>query len=356
MSGHLPSEFRFALPEAHIVFGRGARRQVAEELASAGCARAIILSTPEQSGLAGEISELLGSASAGTFSRAAMHTPSAVTREAVRWVTAAECDSVVAVGGGSSIGLGKAISHQTGLPQIAIPTTYAGSEATPILGQTVDGKKTTLRNARVQPRRVIYDPELLVSLPVALSVASGLNAMAHAVEALYARDRNPLSSTLAEEGIKVFARSLPRIVADTSDIEARSDTLYGAWLCGTVLGQASMALHHKLCHVLGGSFNLPHAETHAVILPHVVAYNAGATADLLTPITASLGGTDPAEAIWALARSLGAPKSLRELGISESDLDAAADLGTTNSYWNPRKVERDELRALLDAAWRGDMP
>lgn len=351
-----PANFRFALPETSVVFGAGARRCIAQEMEHGGFARALIVSGPVQGDLAVEIAGLLGPLAAGIYTGAAMHTPISATLEAIQRLLETRADCIVAIGGGSAIGLAKAVTYRTDIPQIAIPTTYAGSEATPILGQTINGEKATLKDRRVQPRRIIYDPELLVSLPANQSVTSGLNAMAHAVEALYARDRTPLSTLLAEAGLKAFAHALPRVVADPDDLSARTETLYGAWLCGTVLGQVGMALHHKLCHVLGGTFNLPHAETHAVILPHATAFNTGTSRDFLQPVGALFGGKSPADGIWTFARALGAPRSLRDLGLREQDLERAADLSVANAYWNPREVTRDEIRTLLGAAWRGDEP
>ena len=238
-------------------------------------------------------------------------------------------------GGGSTIGLGKAIAYRNDAPQIVVATTYAGSEVTPILGQTENGVKTTVRDARILPEVVIYDPDLTLGLPVAMSVTSGLNAMAHAVEALYAQDRNPVSSLMAVEGIRALKEALPRIMADPTEASARSQALYGSWLCGTVLGTVGMALHHKLCHTLGGSFDLPHAETHAIVLPHSAAYNAAAAADALQP-AADLFGGSVGGGLYDFAASLGAPLALRDLGLQEADLDRAADLAVRNPYWNPR--------------------
>ncbi|MBC7738104.1 MAG: iron-containing alcohol dehydrogenase, partial [Candidatus Saccharibacteria bacterium] len=236
------------------------------------------------------------------------------------------------------------------------PTTYAGSEATPILGQTEDGIKTTLNDPRVLPEVILYDPELVVSLPLALTVTSALNAMAHAAEALYAPDRTAASTALATQGLRAFVDGLPRVLAAPTDLDAREATLRGAWACGTVLGQVGMALHHKLCHTLGGSFDLPHAETHAVILPHAIAYNARAAATPLRPICDLLGGTNPGTALYHFAARLNAPRALRDLGLREADLDRAADLATTKPYPNPQPVTRAEIRALLQAAWAGDPP
>jgi alcohol dehydrogenase class IV len=253
--------------------------------------------------------------------------------------------------------LGKAIALRTDLPQVAVPTTYAGSEMTPILGQTENGRKTTQRTLKVLPEMVIYDVDLTLSLPTSLAATSGLNAIAHAVEALYARDGNPILSLMAEEGIGSLAKALPGIVAHPGDIGYRTDALYGAWLCGSVLAGAGMALHHKLCHTLGGSFDMPHAETHAVILPHATHYNESAAPDAMVRLARALGVTShPAGALYDLAVRLGAPRSLQSLGLPRAALERAADLVVQSPYWNPRPVERDAVLALLVAAWSGDRP
>lgn len=267
----------------------------------------------------------------------------------------AGADCVVSLGGGSTIGLGKAIAYRNGATQIVVATTYAGSEVTPILGQTENGLKTTVRDASVLPEVVIYDPQLTLSLPVALSVTSGLNAIAHAVEGLYAKDRNPVTSLMAVEGIRALRDALPKIVGSPNDIAARSGALYGSWLCGTVLGAVGMSLHHKLCHTLGGSFDLPHAETHAILIPHTAAYNDKSAGDALRPAAALFGGYIGA-GLYDFAKALGAPLALKDLGLPESALDRAADLAVKNPYWNPRPVERDGVRALLQEAWRGSRP
>ncbi|MDJ0859009.1 MAG: maleylacetate reductase [Dinoroseobacter sp.] len=339
-----------------VRFGAGARHEVADEIAQLGASRALILSTPQQSETAMEFAESVGRLAAGVFSRATMHTPVDVSEEATAYAQEIGADCLIAVGGGSTTGLGKAVAYRTDLPQIVIPTTYAGSEATPILGQTEDGRKTTLTDAKVQPEVIIYDPELVATLPVSMTVTSALNAMAHAAEALYARDRNPLSTALSVEGLKAFVDAIPRVVANPSDLDARGETLYGAWLCGTVLGQVGMALHHKLCHTLGGTFDLPHAETHAIVLPHAVAFNEASVADQLAPLTQILGGSSAGQSLYSFAQSLRAPMALRDLGLKADDLDRAADIATQNPYWNPRTVERAGLRALLQRAWEGAEP
>ncbi len=350
------AEFQARTAQVKVRFGAGSRAAVAEEIAALGCSRALVLSTPHQRADAEVLAATLGHLAAGVYSGAAMHTPVAVTEDAMTQVAATRADCLVALGGGSTTGLGKAIAYRTDLPQIVIPTTYAGSEATSILGQTENGVKTTLVHDRVQPEVIIYDAELVRSLPVGMTVTSALNAMAHAAEALYSKDRNPLSSILAIEGMKAFHTALPRVLKDPGDLAARSETLYGAWLCGTVLGQVGMALHHKLCHTLGGSFDMPHAETHAVILPHAVAFNAAAVPDLLAPVSDIFGGGEPGAALHGFARAMGAPLALRDLGLKEADLDRAAEIATAKPYWNPRPVTREGIRALLQAAWAGEPP
>ncbi len=344
-----------ALP-GRVVFGSGTLSQAAAEVQALGCRRALILSTHQQRDTAQDLKARMGSAAAGLFSGAVMHTPVAITEQALAASRDCGADCVVSLGGGSTIGLGKAIALRTGLAQIVIPTTYAGSEATPILGETRDGLKTTQRSADILPEVILYDVDLTLSLPPALSVTSGMNAIAHAVEALYTADANPVISLMAEDGIRALAGALPAIVTDPRNVEARSDALYGAWLCGVCLGNAGMALHHKLCHILGGSFDLPHSETHTVLLPHVAAYNAGAAPEAMRRAARALGAGNAAEGLARLASSLGAPTSLRQIGMPQEGLDRAAELATQSPYWNPRKVERAQIRALLQNAWDGRTP
>ncbi|MBS0505981.1 MAG: maleylacetate reductase [Proteobacteria bacterium] len=351
----MTTPFSYDINPARIVFGPGTLARVGDEIKRLGASRALILSTPFQQADAQALARQLGPLSAGVFAEAAMHTPVAVTARAMAAFDAAGADCVVALGGGSTIGLGKAIAYRNDAPQVVVATTYAGSEVTPILGQTEDGVKTTVRDPKILPEVVIYDPDLTLGLPVAMSVTSGLNAMAHALEAVYARDRNPVASLMAVEGVRALQGALPVIVADPRNAAARSDALYGSWLCGTVLGTVGMALHHKLCHTLGGSFDLPHAETHAIVLPHSAAYNAQAAAAELRPLTALFGG-DIGGGLYDFARSLGAPLALKDLGLQESQLDQAADLTVKNPYWNPRPIARDAVRALLQRAWEGTRP
>ncbi|WP_299550585.1 maleylacetate reductase [uncultured Tateyamaria sp.] len=339
-----------------VRFGAGLRHTVAEEVARLGCKHALVLSTPQQCDSAMAVAEALGDSAAGIFARATMHTPVEITEEAVTHLRDTGADCVIAIGGGSTTGLAKAIALRTGVPQIVIPTTYAGSEATPILGQTENGVKTTLTDPKIQPETILYDPELVTSLPVAMTVTSALNAIAHAAEALYAENRTNHSTALAVEGMQHFADGLPAVLENPTNTSAREKTLRGAYACGAVLGQVGMALHHKLCHTLGGSFDLPHANTHAIILPHAIHYNAQAVPDLLKPITDIFGGAAPGPALHAFATQMNAPLALRDLGVTEQNLDRAADLATQKPYPNPAPITRDGIRQLLQAAWEGAAP
>lgn len=347
--------FQFETQAMRVRFGAGALSHLAEEAERLGARRALLLTTPQQEALAHRAADLLGPLAAGRFAGATMHTPVAVTERAMEVASGCNADLLIALGGGSTIGLGKAIALRTGLPQLVVPTTYAGSEMTPILGQTEQGRKTTQRRPELQPGTVLYDINLTLSLPPAASVTSGLNAVAHAVEALYAAEANPVTSALAEDGIRSLAEALPRIVAAPREAEARAQALYGAWLCGMCLAQVGMALHHKLCHTLGGSFDLPHAETHSVILPHAIAYNAVAE-EAMVRISRALGGGDPAQAMHELARRLGAPTALRDLGMPEDGIARAAELAAANPYPNPRPITRERIETLLRAAWAGEPP
>lgn len=348
--------FAYSAPATRVIFGSGTRASLADEVRRLSCHRALLLSTAPQRGEADTLAADLGPLAAGVFAEATMHTPVDVTAKAVAQVRMLDADCVVAIGGGSATGLGKAIALHTDLPQIVLPTTYAGSEATSILGQTEGGRKTTLRSPKVQPEVIVYDVDLTLTLPPQQSAVSGLNAIAHAVEALYAHDRNPVTSLLAEEGIRRFAQALPRLIAASDDRSARSDALYAAWLCGCCLNAVSMGLHHKLCHTLGGMFDLPHAETHAVILPHAVAYNGPAAADAIQRIALALGATDASAGLFDLANRLGAPTSLAALGLKPSDIDRAAAAAAETPYPNPRPLSQPALRALLDDALCGVRP
>ncbi len=344
-----------ALP-GRVVFGEGALSGIGDELERLGARRALVLSTPGRRPLAEDVGGRLGDRLAGIFDGAAMHVPLDVAEAGRRAAEEARADCCVAVGGGSTIGLGKAIALTSGRPVIAIPTTYSGSEMTPVWGLTERGAKRTGRDLRVLPRVVLYDPILTLSLPPRVAGPSGMNAIAHCVEALYARNANPIVSIMAEEGVRALASALPAVVRDPSDLKPRAEALYGAWLAGACLGAAGVALHHKLCHVLGGSFGLPHAETHAVVLPHAVAYNAPAAGEAMRRVARALGADDAAAALFDLARRLGAPTSLADLGLAEADLERAAVLATENPYWNPRPIDRAAVLSILRDAYAGRPP
>ncbi|TLU74370.1 maleylacetate reductase [Lichenicoccus roseus] len=352
----MQSEFVFSGLPMRVLFGAGTISRLPEEVTRLGMRRPLVVSTPEQRDQAEGVIARLGEASSGGFFGARMHTPVAVTEEALAVLSERRADGLVAFGGGSTTGLSKALALRTDLPQIAIPTTYAGSEMTPILGETRDGEKHTIRSERVLPETTIYDVEFTTGLPVAMSVTSGLNAIAHAVEALYAPDRNPIISLMAETATAALVRALPAVIERPDDIGARTEALYGAWLCGVALGAVGMGLHHKLCHTLGGSFDLPHAPTHAVVLPYALAYNAAAAPEAVAALRRVMGEGDVAVALHRFGQRIGAPSSLADLGLDEGNLDRAADLAAARPYPNPRPIERGAIRALLDDAYHGRPP
>ncbi|WP_436497088.1 maleylacetate reductase [Actinokineospora sp. HUAS TT18] len=263
-------------------------------------------------------------------------------------------DLLVCVGGGSTIGLAKAVALTSDLPIIAVPTTYAGSEATNVWGMTEAARKTTGVDARVLPATVIYDATLQATLPVELSVASGLNALAHSVDSMWAPRTDPINQALAVEAIRVLVAGLPLIKADPGDLRGHEKTLCGAYLSAVAFASAGSGLHHKICHVLGGAYNLPHAQTHAVILQHVLAYNAPAAPDAAERIAAAFGGADAVAGLASLRATLDAPTALRDYGLRESDLDEAAELILPAvPASNPRPVTKESLTRLLRDAWAG---
>ncbi|TGN68751.1 maleylacetate reductase [Paracoccus liaowanqingii] len=351
----LTQGFTYQGAPSRVLFGVGMLARVAAEIEGMGCKRAFLLSTPFQAADIATLAKEIGPLVAGTFTDAQMHTPVDVTKQALAVFEACGADCIVSMGGGSTIGLGKAIAWRNDAPHLVIATTYAGSEVTDILGQTEGGVKSTVRDLKIRPEVVIYDAALTTGLPIGMSVSSGLNAMAHAIEGLYAPDANPVTSLMAVEGIRALKAALPLIVRTPDDIEARSSALYGSWLCGVVLGSVAMSLHHKLCHTLGGACDLPHAETHAILLPHTAAYNASAAARELSPASALFGG-DLSGGLYDLSSDLNAPRALRDLGLDRGALDHVADLAVRNPYSNPRDVTRDGIMGLLLRAYDGTRP
>jgi alcohol dehydrogenase class IV len=349
-------DFVYQGSPVRVLFGSGTISAVAREVQKLNCRAAFVLTAPQQKVQGRAVADALGPAFAGLFCGAVMHTPVHVTEDVSKMLRQSRADCAISLGGGSATGLGKALAIRTGVRHVCIPTTYAGSEMTPILGETEGGGKTTRVDARIAPDVVIYDVDLTLSLPPALSGASGMNAIAHACEAIYARDRSPKTTLLAIEGIRTLATALPDVVANPDNRAARACALYGAWLCGTCLGEVGMALHHKLCHVLGGLFDLPHAETHAIILPHAIAYNAPAIPDAMCAIAGATNTNDAAQGLFSLGQKLGVPRALKDLGMPESGIDKAADAAMQNSYWNPRALELGAIRDLIACAWNGEPP
>lgn len=354
-------EFIYQAHPMRVRFGVRGFDVIAEEVRNLGLQRVAVLCTPGRAELGQLVARALGSLCVGVVAKAVMHVPREVAAETIAEVHALGAEGCVSIGGGSAIGLGKAVARETGIPTIAIPTTYAGSEMTTVWGMTADGHKTTGRSEAVLPKSVIYDPELTTGLPIETSITSGFNALAHAVEALYAPDRSPIISLMAEEGIRALTSALPGIRANPEALEARSDALYGAWLCGTCLGSTTMSLHHKICHVLGGTLNLPHAETHTVMLPHVLAFNQPAVPRAFTALSRALGSaqgtvvTDPARYLQELAGELGAPTSLQELGMKQEDIPRIARDVLSSSYGNPREVSEESITRIVSSAWSGEL-
>jgi alcohol dehydrogenase class IV len=341
---------------ARVVFGVDTLPQLVNEIRALGGTRVLVISTPFQADLGLDIKAQLGDLGSALYTNATMHTPVDVTEDAMRLIKSDNIDCLVAVGGGSTIGLSKAIALRTGLPQVVVPTTYAGSEMTPILGQTEGGVKTTLRDLKVLPNTVLYDVRLTLTLPSTMSGTSGLNAIAHAVEALYAENTNPVINLMAEEGIRALANALPKLMDAPEGLEARKGALYGSWLCATCLGSVGMALHHKLCHTLGGTFDLPHAETHTIILPHATAYNFEAAPEAMAALSRALESETPHVALYHLGKAVGAEMALKDLGMPEDGIVRASELALKNQYYNPRPLKENAINDLLTRAWHGEAP
>jgi maleylacetate reductase len=347
------NEFTYESMAARVVFGVGSLERLGDEVDLLGASRVLLLAEQRD---VGALSERLGSRRAGVFTGIEQHVPIEAAMAATKQALDIGADCLVTIGGGSATGFAKAVAVECDVPIVAIPTTYAGSEVTPIYGITSEGQKRTRRDVRALPRVVIYDPTLTVSLPPEITGPSGMNALAHCVEAFYGPGANPVTSVLAEEGVRVLARGLPVAVRQPKDLDGRSDTLLGAYLAGTALAAAGVAIHHQICHVLGGTFGLPHADLNAVVLPHATRFVSEAVPDEMARVARALNADDAATGLFDLARALDAPASLAQLGMARTDLDRAVQVMVEHVAQRPRRADADSLRALLADAYDGRRP
>lgn len=345
-----------------VVLGAGVVARLKDEIAALGCRRALFCCTPRRADAVATLAGTVGPLAAGVCARALPFTPIEAVEDGRRAAREHDADCLVSYGGGNAVGFAKAIALELDIPIIAVATTYAGSETTALQGiRYADGRRNHA-SPRMLPRTVIYDPALSVDLPLAVSIPSGIHAIAHAVGSFFAANSNPVTALTAEEGIRVMAGALPRIARDPAQLDARGDALYAAWLCGSTLMSSSTVLHHKICHVLAGDFGLTHAETNCIVLPHATAYNREAAPEAMRRIARALSVTsgnetpDAPAALFSLLRRSGAPTALKDIGMAREDLDRAVGLIMTNPYHNPRRYEREAIGALLDDAWEGRPP
>lgn len=349
-------EFVHELRIGRTVFANGALAQVPSEVERLGATRALLITTRSAAQAAEGVADALGATIVDRIDEVAQHVPAHLARAAIERTDAADVDLVICLGGGSAVGLAKAIAKERGVAILAVPTTYSGSEMTPIWGITEDGRKLTGRDWNVQPATVIYDPELTVSMPADLTAVSALNAMAHCVEAAYSPGVSPITAALAAEATGTIARGLGPCLADPADLDARSDLLYGAWLAGACLANTSMGIHHKLAHVLGGTFGTPHGETHAALLSHTVAFNEEAAGAAFDGIREALGTDHVAGAIWDLVSSSGAPISIAQVGFPDGSVETVVEAVLASPPANPEPITEAGIRALVQAAMAGRRP
>lgn len=341
------------LLDSRVLFGPGSLATVPDESRRLGCAAVLLIAGAAAKPRADEVAAALGERLAGRIDGVVPHVPEQLAEDAVRLAAEVGADGLVCIGGGSATGLAKAVARTRRTPILAVPTTYAGSEMTPVWGVTAGGRKATGTDPAVRPRTVVYDPLLTVTMPPGVTAASGMNAAAHCVAALTARHAGPLTALFAEQGLRALATALPACVDRPDDLAARGQALEGAWLAGLALAGAGTGLHHKVCHVLGGSFGLPHADTHAAVLPHATAFDAGAAPGGLARVATALGADDAPGGLWDLARRTGATQSLRQLGLRPEDVDAAAALVVAAS---PKATTLPAATELLRMAYEGRRP
>lgn len=353
----MPSPFaRTSLP-GRIVFGEGAARLLPDELDQHGLRRAMLIVADRDARLGEHGRGILGKRVALHWDEVRQHVPREIAGRAADTARTADADVLVAIGGGSTTGLGKAVAVATGLPLAVVPTTYAGSEMTPIYGLTSDGDKITARDSRALPRIVVYDPSLLTTLPPAIVGPSGLNALAHCAEALWAAQADPITDALALDGARRLRQHLPPAYS-AGHAASRGEVLIAACLAGIALGTVGTSLHHALCHLIGGMLDAPHAETHAILLPYAVGYLQPAVPDAAKRLARAMGTGDSALAtsIWSLAQSVGTPAGLRSLGIRENEVQAVARAAVGQKLPSPRPLDYDSLYSVLRAAWAGQAP
>jgi len=379
-------EFRYTGFAQEIIFGAGTLAQLGQAIDRFGWRRVMLCSAQSQrrNGHITSVEQALGERLAVVYEHVQPHVQDFQVEEALALARERQVDAILGLGGGSPIGMAKTVSFalekrgekqasspiaQPFVPVIAIPTTYAGSELTPVYGITehVDGqaRKVTVSDVRIVPKLIIYDPLLTLDLPPELTASTGINALAHCIEALYSITRNPPSTAVALSGVRAITSSLPRCYESGDDLEARTEMLNGALLAGMALAHVSMALHHGLCHVLGGSAGVPHGIANSIILPHAMRFNLDATATLLAPAAEAMGIAttgrsaeeavqEAIQAIYTLIGDMHLPQRLRDVGVPESDLPHLAQLALSNRSVqnNPRPVSNAvQLEAILRAAW-----
>jgi maleylacetate reductase len=348
--------FVYEALSGRVVFGAGEFSRAEDELERLGAQRILLIADRSGSSWADQLAAALRTRLVGRIDEVLPHVPIESAEAARALARESRADAIVTIGGGSATGLGKVVALVLPLPILAIPTTYAGSEMTPIWGLTSEAHKETGRAIGVQPRTVIYDPVLTLSLPPSIAGPSGMNALAHCVEAVYADGANPITTLMAIEGIRVLATSLPGVVARPGDLGARADVLAGAYLAAAAFAAAGSGIHHKICHVLGGAYDLPHAEMHTVVLPHSIAFMTSREPAAIARIGTALGDDDVAGAVFDLAVRIGAPTDLASIGMPGDRLDEAAGLVTEVVRSSIADVEEPTIRHLLGDAYDGRRP
>jgi len=339
-----------------VLFGAGqVAEHLAAEVARLGAERVMVISSASETSTAEEVTRRI--AVTVHHRDVAPHVPVEKANAARSIAIEYGIDVLVSVGGGSTTGLAKAVAMVTGIPIITVPTTYSGSEATNVWGLTEQSRKTTGVDDKVLPTTVIYDANLTLSLPAELSAASGMNALAHCIDAMWGPRADPINRALASEGIRALAAGLPAVNADPRGLPGREQVLYGAYLAGVAFASAGSGLHHKICHVLGGAYDLPHAQTHAIVLPHVLAFNAPGAPDLENRIATAFGSDSAVTGLGALYAELHAPTALRDYGLTLNNIPEAVELILpVIPPSNPRPVTADDLSTLLRAAHDGNPP
>ena len=346
--------FTYHSDPVRIRFGAGSAAALAAEADFHEINRIVVLCSKSRADLALRLTAGLGARRLAVCDASEPNMPRAAFERVLAELKRHDADGFVVIGGGSPIGLAKAAAATTKLPYLAVVTTYSGSEMAARWRIGIADNRISGEGRAALPATAIYDPELTLDLPARMSAASGMNAIAHAVESLYGIDTNPVVQAMAEEAIRRIGAALPRVVQNPRDLAARTEVLYGAWLAANF--RAEVGLEHAIAQRVRQWFDLDHAHTHAIATPYAIGFNADAAPDAMARISRALGAADAARGLYDLNVRLGLPTGLKGLGLREQDIGRAVEVVAAVKIDHPKPVSKADLTNIIAQAYAGEPP